>query len=304
MKMNPNVARSVCLVFVAMTFFMLPNHKLPYLDQKAEAYYSDTMTKAAVAFGVCRMINASVSLIKDSQIQVEPAGLGVSIAAGQVLDPLDDMTERVSDIIVMAIISLGIQKIAYELSVTFVPSLLLIMVMIYSVISLLNGMQAQRIAEIVLKSIILILIARLSLPVSSIVSAHLNEHYFAPEITQAKDGLGLNTPEMERLKSMQMPKVDGVMDTVENGFRFVSKKISDLSAALQSMLQNMGTMINQLLILSYLYVTLFIIQVIVLPLGIFWFLTRLTMALLCAHAIPSTCRYQTPSKNDTSISSP
>lgn len=73
------------------------------------------MTKAGVAYGVCRVVNASVSAIKESQIQIEPAGLGVSLAVGQVLDSLDDMTERASDILVTAIVSLGIQKIVYEL---------------------------------------------------------------------------------------------------------------------------------------------------------------------------------------------
>ena len=104
MKINPTIARLILLVAVAIMLFILPGLKLPYLDQKADTYFSEAMTKAGLAYGVCRVINASVSVIKESQVQLEPAGLGVSLAAGQLLDPLDDMTERASDILVTAIV--------------------------------------------------------------------------------------------------------------------------------------------------------------------------------------------------------
>ena len=124
MKINPTIAKPILLLVAAVVLLMLPGLKLPYIDENTDTYFSDSMTKAGVAYGVCRVVNASVSAIKESQIQIEPAGLGVSLAAGQVLDPLDDMTERASDILVTAIVSLGIQKIAYELCVAFVPSLI------------------------------------------------------------------------------------------------------------------------------------------------------------------------------------
>ena len=126
MKIQPSVAKPILLTLTALALFMLPGLKLPYVDRTADAYFTDAMTKAGAAYGVCRVVNASVSVIKDSQIQIEPAGLGVSLAAGQILDPLDDMTERASDILITAIVSLGIQKIAYELSVAFAPAVIAI----------------------------------------------------------------------------------------------------------------------------------------------------------------------------------
>ena len=78
---------------------------------------------------------------------------------------------------------------------------------------------------------------------------------------------------------MSMPEVDGVLGTIRNGFGFVGEKTSDLSAALKTMIQNMGSMVSNLLKLSYLYVALFIIQVILLPIGAFWLLVRITNAL-------------------------
>ena len=108
--------------------------------------------------------------------------------------------------------------------------------------------------------------------------------YFSPEITKVKDEIAMSSPVMERLKDMRMPEVDGVLGTVKKGFNFVDEKTSDLGTALKEMIQNMENMITNLLKLSYLYVALFVIQVILLPIGIFLFLTRITNAFFRTNA--------------------
>ncbi len=279
MKIQSATAKSLALLIGALGLLMLPGLKLPYLDANTDTYFTESMTKAGVAYGVCRMVNASVSVVKESQIQIEPAGLGVSLAAGQILDPLDDMTERASDILVTSIVSLGIQKIAYEICVAYAPPVIGMALLALLATSLVQGDRATALRAIVLKSILLMAVARLCLPGSSIINSFLHENYFAPQITEASDQLKMSSPEMERLKDMQMPAIDGVVGTVKNGFAFVGKKSSDLKEALEAMLRNMGTMVSNLLKLSYLYVAIFAVQVVLLPIGVFWLLTQLANAL-------------------------
>ncbi len=90
----------------------------------------------------------------------------------------------------------------------------------------------------------------------------------------------MSYPVMEHLKDMRMPEIDGVLGTVKKGFNFVGEKTSDLEMALKEMIQNMENMVTNLLKLSYLYVALFVIHVILLPIGIFWLISRITNALL------------------------
>lgn len=280
MEINTAIAKPIILVVIALTLFIFPGLRLPYLDQKADTYFSEAITKAALTYSVCRVVNASVSVIKESQIQLEPAGLGVSLAAGQALDPLDDMTERASDILVTAIVSLGIQKIVYELSVAFAPVLIAIFLIAFVIATILKSVQTKTIREILLKSIVLIAVARLCLPISSIISSYLNGNYFSPKISKVKDELAMSSPVMEHLKDIRMPEIDGVLGTVKKGFDFVGEKTSDLKAALKEMIQNMENMVSNLLKLSYLYVALFVIQVVLLPIGIFWLLLRTINAFL------------------------
>lgn len=279
MKINLAITKSLLLLVAAVSLFLLPGFELPYLDENTDTYFTESMTKAGLAYGVCRVVNASVSVIKESKIQVEPAGMGVSLAAGQVLDPLDDMTERASNILITAIVSLGIQKIAYELCVAFAPPVIGVALLILIGVSLIKGDRAKGIKGIVLKSIILLAVARLCLPASSIINIYLQDNYFSPQIIMAKDALAMTSPELERLKDMTLPEADGVVETFKNSFNFVDKKTSDLGVAIKSMINNMGDMVSNLIKLSYLYVAIFVVQVVLLPLAVFWLLARITNVL-------------------------
>ena len=279
MKSNKAIIKSTLFLVTAVVLFMQPGLKLPYMDKNTDTYFSNSMAKAGVAYGICRVVNASVSAIKESQLHIEPAGLGVSLAAGQVLDPLDDMTERASDILVTAIVSMGIQKIAYELCVAFVPSLIGVAIIVLFGISFVKGDRATTLRGLVISSIILLAVARLFLPTASIINAYLQKNYFSPQILKVQNELSMNSPELERLKDMSMPEIDGVLGTVKNGFYFVGEKTSDLNAILKEMVGNMERMIFNLLKLSYLYVAIFIVQVIILPIGAFWLLTRIANVL-------------------------
>ena len=279
MKINTAIAKPIFMLIVALSMLLLPGIKLPYIDKNTDAYFNESMKKAGVAYGACRLVNASVSVIKESHLQIEPAGIGVSLAAGQILDPLDDLTERASDILITSIVSLGIQKIAYEICVAFAPFLIGIALIMLFIISFLKGDRAAAFRAIVLKAITLVAIARLCLPASSIINAYLYEHYFSPQITVVNNELALNSPEMLRLKDMHLPAIDGVLGTLKNGYNFVEEKTSDLGAALMAMITNMGSLVSNLLKLSYLYVASFIVQVLLLPIGVFWLLTRTANAL-------------------------
>ena len=82
----------------AVLLFLSPGLRLPVLDEQADAYFRSAITKGGLSYATCRVINASVSIVEESSLHLQPAGVGVSLAVGQALDPLDDLTERVSDI--------------------------------------------------------------------------------------------------------------------------------------------------------------------------------------------------------------
>lgn len=279
MKINPRIAKPLIIALTAILLILLPGLRLPYLDTNTDSYFKSSISKAGVAYGVCRGVNAAVSVVKESQLNLEPGGLGVSLAAGQVLDPLDDLAERASDILITAIVSLGIQKIAYELGVAYAPPLIGAALLLLLLLSLIRHEKAGLLRGLLLRAMVLLAVARLCLPVASLASGYLQDHYFGPQVSQARNDLSLGSPELDKLKELRLPEVDGVIGTMKNSAAFVTEKTVDFAAALKALAQNMGNIIDNLLKLAYLYAALFLVQVILLPLLAFWILARLAHSL-------------------------
>jgi len=61
-----------------------------------------------------RIIVSSIVLL--SIVLIQPAGVGVNFTPGQILDPVNDLVERFSWIMMLASSSLGIQKILHSMS--------------------------------------------------------------------------------------------------------------------------------------------------------------------------------------------
>ncbi len=121
-------------ILAAILLFFSAGLKLPVMDSATDTYFREAITRAGVAYATCRIVNASVSIVKESNLELEPAGVGVSLAVGQALDPIDDMTERLSDVLVTAITSLGVQKLAYEMSVSLAPPILSVFLFALSIL--------------------------------------------------------------------------------------------------------------------------------------------------------------------------
>jgi len=273
-KNNKKIIASVVGIILAIVLFFSSGITLPVLDESTDAYFENSITKAGITYATCRVINASVSVIKNSELQLEPGGIGISLAIGQVLDPVDDMTERLSDVLVTAITSLGIQKLAYEISVSLVPPILSICLLILSVLIWIPNKRLQLYQKTILQIALLVLVARFCLPMSSFANELLHEHFFSERILEAKTELSQGYAELEKLKQFSLPENDGVLGTIQNSKSLLEKKAKELNNAFIAMADNMGTIVENLLALTFLYAGIFLIQVIILPLMVFWILVK------------------------------
>jgi len=279
MKFTESVAKRKILlasvgIVLSVVLLFSGELKVPGLDRATDSYFHEAMTEAGIVYGTCRLINASVSIVKESSLQLEPGGVGVSLAVGQALDPIDDMTERLSDVVVTAIASLGVQKLAYEIGVSYAPPVFAFFLLILSFSLLVVNRKINVLQRILVRYVLLVVIARFCLPISSLANAYINTHFFVEEITAVRSELALDIAELDNLQEFALPEIDGVMKTIENSASFLKQKSLAYKHALLKILDNMGDIINNLLMLTSLYVGVIVIQVIVLPLLSFWFLGK------------------------------
>ena len=259
--------------------FIYPGLRLPVIDANTDSYFKSAITKAGEAYAVCRILNASVSIIKESHLQIEPAGVGLSLALGQALDPIYDMTERTSDVLITSIVSLGIQKITYELCVAFAPPVAGILLLCILALSFIKNEKTQAFSNLMIRIIIIVIIGRFCLPASSLANQFLLDNFFAPRIAESQKALSINPLAIDKLKDFSLPEIDGVVGTIKNSAKFIKTKTNELSSVFKETINNVEQIVENLLGLAAIYVTIFIVQVILLPILTFWLLIKISNTL-------------------------
>jgi hypothetical protein len=253
--------------------------RVPILDAHTDSYFRHAITTAGLAYTTARLVNASVSVVKESHLQLEPAGVGLSLAVGQALDPIDDMTERLSDVLVMAITSLGVQKLTHAMGVALAPRILAALLLPLAVVLWVKRPHLNTFRRLLLRLILLVAIARFCLPLAALVNSYLDDQYFTPKIETARSALAVGTAELEKLSEVNLPEVDGVRGTLKNSAAFLQKKATEFKNALVYTVENVGAIVDNLLKLTFLYLGIFVIQILLLPLGVFWLSVKTAGAL-------------------------
>jgi len=279
--------KSTIGILLSAVLFFSSGVQIPVLDSTADTYFRDSISKAGISYATCRIINATVSIIKESSLELEPAGIGLSLAVGQAVDPINDMVERLSNVLVISITSLGVQELTYEISLTLAPQILALFLLILSILIWFKNDRVFKLQKIIMSIFIITSIARFCLPVSSKANEFLQEHFFEQKILAANEELAHGIADLDKLKEVTPPKYDGFLETIENSASYLKQKSIDFKKAVAITLENRNIIVENLLELTFLYVGIVVIQVLVLPLLIFWILAKITNALFLTSTITS-----------------
>ena len=84
------------------------------VDRLAEDRYESLFQRALITFALARTLNGVISAVQGTELALQPAGVGVTLTPGQVLDPINDLIERFSWIMLGATLSLGVQQVLLD----------------------------------------------------------------------------------------------------------------------------------------------------------------------------------------------
>lgn len=111
--MTPRLRLCLLIFFtVCLTAFAF----VPTTDEIGQAHVDSAFKRALIAFAIARGLNGVISVAQGTEIALQPAGVGVNFTPGQILDPINDLVERFSWIMMLATSSLGIQKVLLSMS--------------------------------------------------------------------------------------------------------------------------------------------------------------------------------------------
>ena len=135
-------------------------------DDVSREYADDALKRALATFAVARTLNGVISVAQGTEVAVEPGGVGVVMTQGEILDPVNDLVERFSSVMLVAASSLGLQIILLEILSWVVLTGLLVAALAVWLATLWSGrLRAQGWTAFVIRASLILAFVRFAVPI-------------------------------------------------------------------------------------------------------------------------------------------
>lgn len=149
----------------------------PQLSHLANAQVDAGLKRSLVSFAAARTLNAIISVVQGTEVVLQPLGIGVTLTLGQVLDPINDLVEQFSSLMLMASVAFGIQKLLLTIGSTWLVSALVTGVGAFW--SLLYWRDRAPLG--LSRFLVVVIFIRFVMPVATIGSAYVFDRFSASE---------------------------------------------------------------------------------------------------------------------------
>ena len=248
------------------------------VDDAAETYADKAFKRALVTFAVARTLNGAISLAQGTEVAIEPGGVGVNLAVGEILDPINDLVEQFSSVMLVAASSLGLQNILLKMSAWWGATALLMIGAAFAIATLwIPQLAGNKYAAVGTRIVLVILCVRFIVPVLIIGTNLVSNTFLSPEQDAATAVLEATTTDLEGLRADEQAEPDAelsIMDRLSTviGDSLESMKVEDRLNRLKESTSNASEHIINLIVL-------FVLQTIILPLVFVWLLLQILKGL-------------------------
>ena len=243
----------------------------PFVDQRAATDYEQLFQRAFITFALARTINGVISVVQGTEIALQPAGVGVTLTPGEILDPVNDLVERFSWIMLGASISLGVQNVLLDVSAWWLIQALVAALAAWLIIRLwYPGQDSKVFRALVQRTFLLLLFIRFAVPVMLIANDLLYQQFLEPRYQQSTEIITEAGKDLEQLsQETNMEATEdqdlSVFDSITNAWSNTVDTM-DITGRFNRMQTRAGELTEHLIQLS----VVFILQTGLLPVAFLW----------------------------------
>ncbi len=265
-------------------------------DDVSNDYAEDALKRALATFAVARTLNGVISVAQGTEIALEPGGVGVMLTPGQILDPINDLIERFSSVMLVASSSLGLQIVLLEilswwvLTAALIASLVVALLVVWS-----PALRNHRIVAIIPKVAMALVVIRFALPVIIICTNFVFETFLETRHDTASSELSASATQIEQISAdidaadqggeaadteggaFELPSWDDVRESAAELYASTtdwirSNSVSERISGLQESASNATSHIIDLIVI-------FVLQTIIFPVVFLWLFVEALKAL-------------------------
>jgi hypothetical protein len=257
----------LCLLMLAAGIYSgvlqqrLVNPVLAPLDNQATQALKRSLMLSSASFATARLIDRGIAFVSEAEV-----GVGVaSVKPGQLLKPLQDMAVRYSDLMVLAMTSIGLQLFLLEFGKLAAVPLFGMGILLCSVTLLLGPASWRSASTYLLRMFIaLLLVIRIGVPLAAFGVAELSDWVLEPQRMAAEALLSSETAALQHMEQPMAKADEGSLSWL----RQMAAQANDLFAAVKSFSDNMVEKLIQLIVV-------YSLQTLIFPLLSLWLLWHL-----------------------------
>ncbi|HEC13124.1 MAG TPA: hypothetical protein ENI80_07720 [Acidiferrobacteraceae bacterium] len=252
------------------------------IDDLGKRYNDAAFKRAFVTFAIARGLNGLISVAQGTEVALQPAGLGLVFAPGQIFDPINDLVEQFAHVMLIATTSLGAQKILMQMSAWWAMNVMVLVAALLVMWALWWPQKfSRRIRSLIFRFALVIVFLRFVLPVVTIMNEHTFEIFLAEQYQSSSQVLGDTRDEIRAINDVK-PRSDGTsaatsfIDRLSQYYENTTKSISldGRISRYKEKLSHASEHAINLIVVFLLQTVLFPIAFVWLGFGIFKFLVR------------------------------
>lgn len=253
------IARRIVLALFAAAVILCS--WLGPLDSPATQQVDAGLKRALVSFATARALNAVISVAQGTELSVQPLGVGVTLAPGQLLDPINDLVEQFSNLMLAACVAFGIQKVLIGIGGYWLISLLVTAVTLGWAWLYFRQQQAPAWLS---KLLVVLLMVRFAIPMATIGTDLLWQKFLARDYESSQQTIDLASDQTAKLIPPVSPVVEnqGLLEKMKDWI----PQSADVKARFDRLKQSAEQSVEHIIKL----IVIFLLQTLVIPLLLLW----------------------------------
>jgi hypothetical protein len=240
---------------------MLAGSWVGTLDQPATGQVDAGLKRALLSFATARALNGAISVVQGTQVDFTPMGMGVTLAPGQVLVPINDLVGNFADLMLAASVAFGIQKFLIAMSSYWPISLLLTFAAVAWAFShLRHGRSAPWLSKLLL----VLLMLRFAIPIVVLGADALSQKFLAADYEASQQAVDRITGQVATLERPAASKTEapGMFERIKEWV----PKGADLTLYFENLKKSAEQSIEHMVKLM----VIFLLETLLIPLLLLW----------------------------------
>jgi hypothetical protein len=232
------------------------------LDQPAAQTVNAGMKRALISFATARGLSAVISVVQGTQLSAQPMGIGVTLTPGQLLAPVNNVVGHFANLMLVATVALGVERVMIEIGSYWAVSLGLTLIVVAWA-----GLAIRRrtFAPSLTRLLLVLLLVRFAVPVSVISSEWIWQHFLDRDYIASQAAIQSATVSADRLNAAPATTdSNGVVDR----FKFWLSRNTDLKVRFEELKLAAESATEHIVKLM----VIFLLQTLIFPILVLWIL--------------------------------